>query len=116
MSESQQTITYTDPRFFDGEPFEVAEKAVRQAEEAVELSQRALNDAEVMARNAELERQLIVGDECDASTWPTSAQGRQYATIRERVEKNRRILALLRQAAAFNPRARVTQETLTNGN
>lgn len=116
MSETQQTTTYTDPRFFDGDPFEVAFKAVRQAEEAVELSQRALDAAEVMARNAELERQLYVSDECDASTWPTSAQGRQYAIIRERVEKNRRILALLRQAAAFNPRKPNTQETLTNGN
>jgi hypothetical protein len=111
VSESQQTSTYTDPRFFDGDPFEVAEKAVRQAEEAVELSQRALNDAEVMARNAEMERQLHATGECDAQAWPASAQGRQYDLIRARLDKNRKLLALLRRAAGFNPRQPPTRDT-----
>lgn len=104
MSESQTTITYTDPRYFEGDPFEVADKAVAQAVAAAELSQRALADAEVMARNAELERQLYASGECDADTWPVGPQGRQYDALSKLLGELQSRLGLLRRAAAFNPR------------
>jgi hypothetical protein len=104
MSTTQTTITYTDPRYFEGDPFEVADQAVAQAEAAVELSQKALADAEVMARNAELERQLYAKGKCDAEGWPTSPQGRQYDTLGKLLDELRSRLGTLRRAACFNPR------------
>lgn len=104
MSQTQTTITYTDPRYLEGDPFEVASKAVAQAIGAVELAKRALDDAQVMARNAELERQLYATNACDASGWDESPQGKQYAKQDAALANVQKSLHLLRKAAAFNPR------------
>lgn len=98
------TIIYTDPRTIDGDPFEVAAAAVRQAQETIKLAKRALADAELMARNAELERQLLAGDEPSPLGWPESAQGAAYARARHELSVMLPRLRTMEKAASYNPR------------
>lgn len=111
MSKTQTTYVYTDPRYFDGDPFEVADKAAAQASAAVELSARAVADADVMARNAELERQLYAGDDPDAKGWPASAQGRRFRALAGALASHVRELSTLRKAAGYNPRKPPREES-----
>lgn len=104
MPETQTTHTYTDPRYLDGDPFEVAAKAVRQATDAAALLQRALADANVMARNAEMERQLYRGEEPNAADWPESPQGIRLAEAERAAVQVRAQLQVLERAVGFNPR------------
>lgn len=60
-----------------------------------------------MARNAELERQLIASNECDAVAWNESAQNRRWEDCREKIAVVEQGLAVLGKAAGFNPKARL---------
>lgn len=111
MPKTQTTYVYTDPRYFEGDPFEVADKATAQAAAALELSDRAVADADVMARNAELERHLYAGNDPDAVGWPASPQGRRFRALRGEIAQHLRELATLRRAASFNPRRPPREES-----
>lgn len=104
MTETQTTYTYTDPRNFPGDPFEVASAALAQAAAAAKLLQKALDDANVMARNAEMERQLYRGEEPDAFAWESSALGRKLAALGDETAAIQRGLVPIQRAAGFNPR------------
>lgn len=97
---THQSFVVTDPRTFDGDTFEVAERAVRQAHALAGVLRKAVEDAEIMARNAEMDRQ----PEPDAKAWPASPQGRQFANVKAAMEREEKRLALLVQAAGFNPK------------
>lgn len=101
-------ITIQDPREFDGDPYQVAQRAIRQLHALVALSAEILEPTDLMARNAELERQLAFGNELgDAGKeWPESPQGRNLADVREMLGMAEARLTLLEQAVAFNPKAR----------
>lgn len=58
-----------------------------------------------MARNAQLERELIMTGECDAGAYDSSGEGRRFAQIEEDLRAIQRDLATLKRAAAFNPKA-----------
>lgn len=100
-----QQFAIADPRSFDGDPFEVASRAVRQAEAVAAILATALDGAHVMARNAELERQLIANGDCDAVAWDESAQNQKWDSVEEAVAAVRKDLATLSKAAGFNPKA-----------
>lgn len=104
MSHKLTTFVVTDPREFDGDPYEVAERATLQAESLLKLTIQAVEDAEVMARNADLEQQMDLGGEPDALSWATSAAGRRWKLVTDRLADAVPDLAVLRRFASFNPK------------
>lgn len=96
-----------DPRTFDGDPYEVASRAVRQAEAVTRILATAVDGAHVMTRNAELERQLVVSGECDAIAYEDSAENRRWVRINEAVQQVQKDLAVLVKVAGFNPKGRL---------
>lgn len=100
MPKEPKSFVVTDPREFDGDPFEVADRAAAQAESLLTLTSEAVDDAYVMARNAEMERQGGDG----ASEWPESAAGKRWQSVIDRLPEIRLDLSVLRRVAAFNPK------------
>lgn len=104
MTHLPKQFFIVDPRTFEGDPFEVAERAAEQAAGLVRLADQATEAAELMARNAEMERDLILSGDCDAATWPTTPQGKHWTGVRESLGACAVRLKLLTKAAAFNPK------------
>lgn len=102
-------ITIKDPREFDGTPFEVAERAVKQAQALAAMLNQAVDAAERMARNAEMERDLYATGTCDATAWPGTPQGVRWDAVKTNVLSTEKMLGVLAAAAAFNPRNRTTK-------
>lgn len=102
------TFTAQDPREFDGDPYQVAERAIQQLRGVINVAQGLMPSTVLMVRNADLERTLALGGELgDAATdWPESPQGRKLADIQEQLAAMQKTLGLLEKAASFNPRAR----------
>ena len=72
---TDSSFVLADPRRMDGTPYQVAERAIRQvAAAAIRLSE-ALDAADVMARNAELERTTALDPEADLK--PVAMNGRR---------------------------------------
>lgn len=105
-----QTFIVTDPRTFDGDPFDVAKRACAQAEALINLAVKSTNDAFVMARNAEMERQLLDSGRADAPAFENGPYGRQFKTTEESLKHAAANLRLLGKAAGFNPRAPLSKE------
>jgi hypothetical protein len=101
---SYGTFVVADPRTFEGDPFEVAGRAVDQAGALATLLEQAVEDAYVMARNAELERQAA--GEMDVSLFESGPQGRKFQGIEDALRTSVRELKILRTAASFDPRKR----------
>lgn len=93
-----------DPRYFDGDPYEVAERAVKQAAAVARILSDCLEGAELMARNAEMERNLVDSDDPKASEWETSPQGERFKSMAGQVTDMRNTLNILQRAVAFNPK------------
>ena len=104
MTHNTQTFTLVDPRTFDGDPYEVAERACQQAEAIVRLASKAAEDAGVMARNAELSRQEDTGGAIDATAWEDSVHGRKFAGAHRDLKQVERSLGTLATAAGYNPK------------
>lgn len=105
MTQNARNFTVADPRTFDGDPFEVADRAVRQTIALVQLALEAGEGANVMARNAEMERECQRGEDPDSAlTWLDSPQGRQFNSVLGDLATVVTRLGILRKAAAFNPR------------
>lgn len=104
MTQQTQSFTIADPRTFDGDPFEVADRAVAQAEGLAKLLQRATDDALVMARNAEMERELMRGEEPRPLTWEEGPHGRRFQQVKDDIDTAISQLGVLRKAAGFNPK------------
>lgn len=100
MIKSQQ-FTVTDPRTFDGDPYQVAERAVRQCEALTTILMVALESAEMMARNAEMERGT------PATEWDKTPQARQFVLTRMETEMTEKRLAALARSVGYNPKAPV---------
>jgi hypothetical protein len=103
---SHKNLVVQDPRTIDGDPYEVAGIATRQASGVGRVLAQAIDDAYAMARNAELSRQLDSGQEADEQEWYDSAQARAYRKLMDATEEIERRLEKLAIAAEFNPRAR----------
>ena len=93
-----------DPRRFDGDPYEVAERACRQAAGIAAVLDKVLDATEKMARNAEMERAFANHEEPQGSNWPNTAQGRRFARLREEARGAHRMLLALATASGYNPR------------
>ena len=108
---TDSSFILADPRRMDGTPYQVAERAIRQvAAAAIRLSE-ALDAADVMARNAELERTTALDPEADlkpvAMNWPTGPQGRLLREADAALVTAANKLELAAAAASWDPKARV---------
>jgi hypothetical protein len=101
------TLVVTNPTEYDGDPYEVAERAVGQSLGVARSYLATLESARLMARNAELERQLVRDGSCDAVAWEDGAEGKRYAKLIEQTAAHVRTLALLERVAGFNPKAKI---------
>ena len=100
MTHMPKQFAVADPRTFDGDCYEVAERAVAQAEAIVALAAETVSDARIMARNAELERQ----PEPDAAAWEDGAEGRRWANVARLLLAVQNDLIVLRRVAGYNPK------------
>lgn len=109
MEELEQIRRFTvaDPRTFDGDVYETAERAIRQAGAVAQVLDEALSTAYTMLRNAELDRQLILTGDCDAPGFDDTPQGRKFEGVRVKVQEIESELSTLTKVAAFNPRRRI---------
>ena len=98
------TFTVTDPRTFDGDPYEVAERALKQAAAVAGVLERMLDAADKMARNAEMERAFALHEEPQGSEWPNTPQGSKMARIHKTTVEIRKALTVLSRAAGYNPK------------
>lgn len=110
MTQNITRFTVTDPRTLDGDPFEVAGMSIAQAKGLLALLRESLLAARVMARNAEMERQLLATGTCDAAAFEETAQASQLDAIVALLNDSERKLTALEAAASYNPRARIPKE------
>lgn len=98
------TYTYTDPRELDGDVFTVASLAIGQADRAVRLAVKAVSDADIMARGAEMERQIYATGEADAPAWPEHPQAKAFLAALASLGQVSAKLTMLQAAASYNPK------------
>jgi hypothetical protein len=106
MTQNDKTFTIVDPRTFDGDPYDVAARAVLQAEAVTRIAAGCVEQAATMARNAQLERNLYTtkGEDAKASEWEDSAQSRQFSKVHIAIKGAQRALIQLSKAAAYDPK------------
>lgn len=108
----KQVAIVIDPRDFDGDPYQVAQRAVAQARALATILAENLDAVSKMARNAELERLLAVGgltaDELrvKAHAWDDGPQGRSLTELSESAQTIAKRLAVLEKAVSYNPKSR----------
>ena len=102
------SFTVQDPREFDGDPYQVAERAIQQLRGVLLQAETLIDATTLMVRNADLERTLSLGNDLGdvAKDWPQSPQGRTLAEVHETLESIQKKLKLLQAAAAWNPKER----------
>lgn len=103
----QQVFAVADARTFEGDPYEVAERAVKQVHGVLAIARTTLDGARVMVRNAELERQLALDGSCDAGAFEDGPHAKILDKIASDLHEAQRKLAMLSKAAAFNPKAKI---------
>lgn len=99
-----------DPKNFDGDPFDVATRAVAQAAAMATLLYKAIEDAEITARNAEMERNLGANLPAGAEKWETSPQGKRYDELKRAALVFEKRIGALVLAASFNPKKPIKEE------
>lgn len=104
MTHQTHTLAVSDPREFDGNPYEVAERAIRQLQGLAKLIELSLPATDKMARNAQMERDIALDLPADAASWPQSPQARLLARIAEQNADHVRVLEQLAKAVAFDPK------------
>lgn len=97
-------FTITDPRTFDGNPYEVAERAIGQIEALILLARTSLPAAELIARNAEMTRRMDLGGEPEGDRWVEEPQGRQWKALTDELEHTLKRLRAMKAASGFDPK------------
>ena len=105
MAKEQTTFTITDPRYFEGTPYEVAERSCYQAAAIASHLQKAAVDAEIMARNAFMERNLSKGEPAGAEDWDSTPEAKRHQSLQKGSEQVVKAYSTLALAAGFNPKA-----------
>lgn len=105
MSDTTKTFVIADPRYMDGDSYEVAERSCLQAAAVAKLLASAISGARLMARNAEMERKIIDGQDPDAVGFDDTPQGRKLAALKKNAEASEHALKVLAKAAGYNPKA-----------
>lgn len=97
-------VTFTDPRTFDGDPYDVAERAVAQCAGILDLYGRALDVAMLMARNAHMERNLALQRPPAGAGYLDTVEGKLFLRLSKAIDEARKTLSTLEKAVAFNPK------------
>lgn len=104
-----ETIALVDPRNLDGNPYEVAEQAVAQAEALARLALKYLDSSYKMARNASLERSLVLTGEVPKQAYKDSAECMVFNVVLSDLTRAVLKLEALKKAVAYDPKARTTR-------
>lgn len=107
MTHTTTTFAVADPRTFDGDPYEVAERAIAQLQGLAALIDQQIPATLLMVRNAEMERNLALHKDADAAGFDGSLQGQRWQEARDRLLAFRNDLNLLKKVASYNPRATI---------
>lgn len=111
MTTNLTTFTIADPLHFDGDAYEVAERASKQASAVARALAGTVDSAATMARNAQLSRNLTeTPDDARADEWEDSAQSRRFSRVHHQVKEIETALTQLSAAAGFNPKAPLPKE------
>jgi hypothetical protein len=104
MPREPKTFTVADPATFDGNPYEVADRALAQAGAVADVLTHALETAYPMLRTAEFERQLHANSECSDEDFEKSALAKRFNEVGITVAGIKHTLNVLRRAASFDPK------------
>lgn len=104
MPHSPKRIVVVDPREYDGDPFDAAGRGVQQLCALVQLTLDEMEPARILARNAELDRQIHRGEDPDGVGWDDTAEGRRWKVVSDRLETALKDLKVLYMTAGYNPR------------
>jgi hypothetical protein len=97
-------VTFVDAREFDGDPYEVAGQAVAMADGILQVAERAIEVGNLMARNAEMERNMALGQPPAGDEWPDTPQGKLWKGVEGRTNELRKRLRTLKAAAEYDPK------------
>jgi len=111
MPETNKTFTVGDPRTFDGDPFDVAERACAQAAAIARILALCVESAGTMARNAEMSRQIEASGESRPQDWEDSAQSRKFSKLHKQAKEVEAGMEQLSAAAGFNPKKPLPKES-----
>lgn len=101
MTHQPKILIVTDPRTFDGTAYAVADRAVAQVTGLVKLTLDVMPETRKMVLNADLSRQMDLGDEPDAKA---SVLNRQLKIIEQELASIRRKLETIHRAAGYDPK------------
>jgi hypothetical protein len=103
MPYEPKNFTVVDPRTMEGNPYDVAERAIHQANAVCAVLQHVLEGARLMARNAELSRQMALGQEPDVDAWEANPQAAMLDKILADTEQAKERLKVLARAVGYDP-------------
>jgi hypothetical protein len=104
MPREPKRFVVADPATFDGNPYEVADRALAQAAAVADVLTDALESAYPMLRSAEFERQLHSVGECSDEAFENSALAKRFNALHASIGDAKRTLRILRRAASFDPK------------
>lgn len=104
MTPRERHFTVADPRDFDANPYEVAERALAQIDGLLHIAEELLPASELMARNAEMTRRIDLGGDPEGDRWVEEPQGRQWRAITNELSTLRHRIKRLRLATAYDPK------------
>lgn len=97
------TFQYTDPREFEGSPFDAARGAAEQAESLIKLAKSSVADTFIIARVAELQRQQDAGNDLSVAMFDDSPIGKRLRTVESDLGELSTLLARLAGAVSYDP-------------
>lgn len=101
MTHNPKVLVVTDPRTFDGTPYAVADRAVAQITGLVKLTLDVMPETRKMVLNADLSRQMDIGEEPDAKA---SVLNVKLKEIEKELAEIRKRLETIHRAAGYDPK------------
>jgi hypothetical protein len=108
MPRPTHKFAFVSPNTFDGDPFEVAERSLKQAEALVMLARQALDESQPMVLNAVMELAIQTNPDADLKKvireWPEQGLAKKLSRVRDDLTSAQKALAVAAAAAAYNPK------------
>lgn len=104
MPRDPKHFVVADPATFDGNPYEVADRALAQASAVADVLTDALEQTYPMLRSADFERQIALNGNCDDDEFENSGLAKRFKSLHATLADAKRTLAVLRKAASFDPK------------
>jgi len=104
MKNTEKIFTLTDPKEFDGNPFEVSSRALLQSAALAQLLAFSLDQAEIQVLNSYMERNLNESKDPNAKGWDKSSLGRRLGETKQEILAIQKRLAALATAAGYDPK------------